>query len=225
MGTDIHIRVEQFTDDGWVERESSIKEPCWACKETGKDSKRPGMECFWCKGTGIRHVTDWFDGRNYTLFALLAGIRNYYDIQPLSPPRGIPDDACEEWRRYVNDTCHSASWLLVEEIASAPWDKPITMSGFVCAEVYRNFRDNGGDPLPRSGGVGGAAKRISNKEMDDLLLKTVPGDPKLQHVYTEVKWKEILKSECQWFYEKTLPALVELRQEGKPVRMLFAFDS
>lgn len=58
---------------------------------------------------------DWSDfggcinpGRNYDLFAKLAGIRNYDEITPIAKPRGYPEDAagaarCDQWM-YVTDS-------------------------------------------------------------------------------------------------------------------------
>ena len=57
--------------------------------------------------------------RFYMLFAKLANVRNNFGIQPISEPRGIPDDASylvkksyESWK----DDAHSASFITCEEI-------------------------------------------------------------------------------------------------------------
>ncbi len=42
---------------------------------------------------------DFYDGRNSTIFALLAGVRNHEGIQPLAAPRGLPEDATNEVKR------------------------------------------------------------------------------------------------------------------------------
>jgi hypothetical protein len=78
--------------------------------------------------------SEWFDcdtiedGRNYRLFAALAGVRNGFGfagiathepIIPIAEPRGLPED-------FVNDEdehCmgdHSFSWLHMSEIVSWP---------------------------------------------------------------------------------------------------------
>jgi hypothetical protein len=57
-------------------------------------------------------------GRNYDLFAKMAGVRNY-NIQPIDQPRGLPEDATFttkfDFERWGSDV-HSASWLNSEEI-------------------------------------------------------------------------------------------------------------
>jgi hypothetical protein len=58
-------------------------------------------------------------GRNYTLFAMLAGVRNGLAITPAAEPKGIHEDACSEFR-YFSDGFgtdgHSHSWLTLREL-------------------------------------------------------------------------------------------------------------
>lgn len=58
-------------------------------------------------------------GRNYRLFALLADVRNYDGIEPISPVKGIPGDLSLLTRldaEYWGTDGHSHSWLSVEEM-------------------------------------------------------------------------------------------------------------
>ena len=64
---------------------------------------------------------DPFDWRSYGMFAFLSGVRNYSAIQPISEPRGLPEDGGYEI--YSGD--HSASWLSVEELKAHDYDKVI----------------------------------------------------------------------------------------------------
>lgn len=82
--------------------------------------------------------------RNYVTFSILAGVRNYYDLNPISDPRGmivypdvIPEKAkvdtslgegvryrevhCSEytgWARNWGVDGHSHSWVTLEEMKS-----------------------------------------------------------------------------------------------------------
>ena len=56
--------------------------------------------------------------RDYRLFSVMAGVRDY-DYKPIAPPRGIPDDVsaltrlnCDAW----NGDGHSHSWINADEI-------------------------------------------------------------------------------------------------------------
>lgn len=58
--------------------------------------------------------------RNYLLFAKMAGVRNYSDTKPISPPKGVPEDVTELTKlsidRFAVDG-HSHSWLNANEIS------------------------------------------------------------------------------------------------------------
>ena len=58
--------------------------------------------------------------RDYNLFALMAGVRDYNNITPISAPKGIPDDATfltkYDLERYGRDA-HTPSWFNSKEIA------------------------------------------------------------------------------------------------------------
>ena len=59
--------------------------------------------------------------RNYRLFAILAGVRNHYEITPINSPRGIPEDIAESTKFDCDEVwgCdgHSHSHITAEEIA------------------------------------------------------------------------------------------------------------
>ncbi len=66
--------------------------------------------------------------RNYSLFALLADVRNDGEIKPISKPKGLPVDPSIvtelAYKTYSSDW-HSISWLSAEEIVRAEeqWGK------------------------------------------------------------------------------------------------------
>jgi hypothetical protein len=67
-----------------------------------------------------------WDFRDYSVFAFLAGVRNYSGIVPLSLPRGCPEDGtC-----YIDDEndpylYHSVSWFSMGELLEIKQDKLI----------------------------------------------------------------------------------------------------
>lgn len=57
--------------------------------------------------------------RSYKLFAKMANVRNNYNIEPISTPKGIPSDASDLTQIAVADMGtdgHSHSWLNKNEI-------------------------------------------------------------------------------------------------------------
>lgn len=66
------------------------------------------------------HYSHWNVGRNYGLFAKIAGVRNYQNTEPIAQPRGLPGDMsvvtqldAKQWDR----DSHSHGYLNAEEIA------------------------------------------------------------------------------------------------------------
>ena len=58
--------------------------------------------------------------RNYDLFAALCGVRNRYEVDPVSNPKGLPNDMAEETKGYLVSywDCdgHSHSWNTLREL-------------------------------------------------------------------------------------------------------------
>src|SRR5262245_50799778 len=121
MGCDIHC---------WAEvREGG------ACRKVGRIWATPWE---W-EEDGLTDEPYWM--RNYDLFAMLAGVRNYDDaIIPLSLPRGLPADASSEVQaisdEYGRDG-HSHSWHSLRHLLEYPqWDKTYSGEGLVSGSWY-----------------------------------------------------------------------------------------
>ena len=87
--------------------------------------------------------------RNYTLFGLLAGVRNR-DIKPITSPRGFPKDAsksiAEEYDSWRSDA-HSASWLTLSELMNATRSYPDLLN-YLVAELQEYFNRIFPNPAP-----------------------------------------------------------------------------
>lgn len=69
-----------------------------------------------------------FDWRDYGIFGFLANVRNYSEVQPIAPPRGLPSDVSAETRKDYegwDGNAHSSSWLSVDELANYDYDQNI----------------------------------------------------------------------------------------------------
>jgi hypothetical protein len=63
-------------------------------------------------------------GRNYDMFALLFGVRNYGKYIPLAKERGLPSNASEEATKDYEEwgmNAHGSSWITWEEIQNIKW--------------------------------------------------------------------------------------------------------
>jgi hypothetical protein len=91
MGADITVRFERKTKDNiWVEANAYTKDG---------------------------NILELCSSRNYMLFALLANVRNHFDIEPLEALRDLPDDICEITRNTFYDmNYHSHSYYTLKEL-------------------------------------------------------------------------------------------------------------
>lgn len=66
-----------------------------------------------------------FNWRSYSMFAFLAGVRNYNHYEPLSEPKGLPDDISDEVKEEYGEgwDYHSASFLTAKELLDFDYDK------------------------------------------------------------------------------------------------------
>ena len=76
--------------------------------------------------------------RCYSLFAKMANVRNYEDLEPISEPKGIPSDLSEmvqfQYDRHNSDW-HTPSWLNAEEITELEdWMEKNTLLASQCLE-------------------------------------------------------------------------------------------
>jgi hypothetical protein len=128
MGCDIHLAVERRVrylsqpNDTW-ERAERVVPSRWS-------------------GEGMERE-DWYDNRNYSLFAILAGVRNGSGfagtdlgdpVVPISEPRGVPEDVSDEVRKEIEQwdiDGHSHSWFTIGELLAFDWDQKITHRAWV----------------------------------------------------------------------------------------------
>jgi hypothetical protein len=130
MGCDIHLNYEIKTVDGWKFHD-------WQAKyQTGTyhDGER---------------MIDWnnaFDdvlcsGRNYYLFAFLANVRNHYIyVDPISKPRGLPDDVTADVKQLSDsygEDGHSHSWLTLAELIEFDYSRKVNSDGD-CINTYED---------------------------------------------------------------------------------------
>lgn len=125
MGCDIHIYTEikmtlrtdreGATITRWFPADAYFPNPY---AEMGIKDPHPWP---WVEGGATAPFlrTEIYKGRYYFLFALLANVRNYDNLTPMSEPRGIPEDACrctKEAYELWKDEAHSASYVTLAEL-------------------------------------------------------------------------------------------------------------
>ena len=176
MGCDIHFHMEgRHTDQGWVEIPGPMR-VCWSCK----DDLNQRASCSWCKGTG-QCQEEWYEGRNYNLFAILANVRNGYGFagiptglgfKPIAMPKGLPQDVSssvgdlsQEW----SGDGHSHTWHTLQQLLDYDWEQSSILTGVISLEQYAQWQP-GTCPDSYCGSVGGHdVHTLEPKDADQLL--------------------------------------------------------
>lgn len=134
MGCDIHTHVEYLrTVNGnkeWIDGNFYKRNPYF---EKGKDDGEQELE--------IVHP---YSDRNYTLFSILADVRNYGNNKPICEPKGLPIDCCKEIReeseRWGCDG-HSHSWFTLEELYNAQSKfQKVKHRGMISPQAQENLK-------------------------------------------------------------------------------------
>lgn len=135
MGCDIHTYVEVKRNVNNIEK--------WATADYYRKNRYyidyPEEE----KQYEVVHI---YDDRNYGLFSILAGVRNYSDNEPISQPKGLPEDCCDEIRKesdYYGIDGHSHSWFTLKELKDyANNHRTIKQSGLISQQQADNLDNN-----------------------------------------------------------------------------------
>jgi hypothetical protein len=215
MGCDIHFFVEVKQQDG-----------------TWKSADE------WETEYGYTYVTwgkQFYRGRNYDLFAILADVRNgrgFAGIKtgegfnPIAEPKGLPEDASPEVAANSEDwdvDGHSHSWFTFAELRAFDWQQESRHQGWVGIEEFKEYAKTG-KPSSWCGGVGGTSVVLVTI---DQMMEFVNGNVAMQDgksYYTLVSWTETYAESVGSFLTETLPKMEAL---GAPdeVRAVFWFDN
>lgn len=201
MGCDIHFHVEKKAKNGrWVRAEKEIDNPYYDPDED-PDWREP-------KKTYER----WYDGRNYALFGVLAGVRSWHTDAPymIAGPRGLPEapsaSVQAEYRRWEGDA-HSMSYFTLEELTEHDWHTPkIPIGGLLNPANFYEYITTGKptdwyepDFIERAGQLGKIVPMHQMKPHLDKLLRQVQQNPKVKedHVIRGIErllWELDLKT-------------------------------
>lgn len=237
MGCDIHPywEVRKASDEPWVSLFPRAKNKYWDAEEA-KEAEEKG-EKYWepkfcVPQAGFGSDEEFYIGRNYHLFATLAGVRDYGNTTPIAEPRGIPDDVSPEIAvaatSYGGDG-HSHSYLTVKEIEDFDWGSKCTKTGIVSEEVYKEWKA-GGEPYPNCQGVGGGGiEHVSRETMDKIISGEKTRNPDKTY-YTSIEWEESHDSSADYFLD-VIKAIKEKAKDDfnvtnpADIRMVFFFDN
>lgn len=236
MGCDIHLYSEKQVDGVWV-----VARPELFILEYPEESAVPD----------IPYSQSIYHARNYSLFAILANVRNGRGFAgcdigdgfvPIAEHKGLPSDVSSEIRaisdRWDCDG-HSHSHFTLQELLDYDWTQVTKERGWVSAPEYYQWtlynRGHGEGPDAYCGGISGnEVKHFSTAEMDkaiDTIKKQSPPidvrktiREELPSTYCQAEWDMPYYKTVRRFWSDAIPQLLRL---GKPedVRIVFWFDN
>jgi hypothetical protein len=203
MGCDIHCYGEIKKDGKW-EKVGTEFLSCYY------DSEKPGVF--------DKYTDELYEGRNYDLFGILAGVRNSC-LETIDFARGIPSDVSDEVKTHVDywDTDgHSHSHLTVKEVLEYDWDQSYVSDNSVYLDEYAGYTEyeTSLDWVD--------FEYIEASEAEKLLNGEIARDPNKEYVVmlTErIPYKELVGGN---FFDN-INKLKELG--GEEARIVFWFDS
>lgn len=227
MGCDVHMFAEKKVNGKWEKIGNVFKNQYYDPKrETTIDEDGYSWNA--------EFTDEPYDGRNYDLFAILADVRNgrgFAGIKtgegfnPIAEPKGIPEDASDEYKAKCDDwdgDGHSHSYFTIAELTDYDWSQLTFKQGCVNLKEYKTLKDTGGYPESWSGMISGPNILVVDEaQADDMLFNGIPDG---KEIYVMYRWGTLYSESCKTFLNDTIPALKEL---GDPndVRIVFFFDN
>ncbi|MED1801822.1 hypothetical protein [Brevibacillus porteri] len=214
MGCDIHLYVEQRTENGWEAVQginpwiARYKAFALNARERGENERAAELDRYVVEmeTKELWVYEGWlYKERNYALFAMLADVRNNYDYKPICQPKGLPGDISDvvgkEAARWEEDG-HNHSWLTLQELLTYDWDQTTTITGWVEKNVADKYRQTGKRP---SYWFYDTTNRNNN--------------------YEQISWQVKYSEHVQQFLDYGLLKLKQYACPPEDIRIVFWFDN
>lgn len=163
MGCDIHLYTEKIVN--------ADDTPIWWCA----DRFLLNEYRLYDKDDPKYLVDPIYDGRNYTLFTAIAGVRNDGVTKVISKPRGLPKDVSKVVKKAAKAwgvDGHSHSWLTAKELFDYQKKYPKTkLYGMVYGDNLKNLDEHGTPPSEWCGWT-----NISEAEYREWVVEKSPVD-------------------------------------------------
>lgn len=159
----------------------------------------------WEQVSPPEEIAEIMECRNYTLFAVIAGVRADDRAEDCFPPiselKGIPVDASPAVREELGNDAENepVGWLSLRELNEFDWSQTRQGRGYVVPELVKYFE---GNPL----GFPDEVYSVSDSS----------------RLGVEVRWRETAEQMAGGFYRKVIPWLRTLG-DLDCVRIVFRF--
>ena len=208
MGSDMTAIIEKRTEAGWVPAEK----PNIFIYD---DPDPQYMDMHYELNDKIVEPEGFLIARNRVFFNAISDWHSEYYLNPIAPEsRGLPQDLSPELSDYLQRMCKynnkTFSWVTLEEIVNANWDKKLTKEkGYVEKYLAPLFGD-------------GNQKFPDEKWPENANLKyELTGEQMKKGEYEEVTWLITYTEAIGEDYVKDVITRLSLYGEPENVRMLF----
>jgi len=239
MGTDITMMVEGFAGGAW---RPLNRRDMWPDERREKLFRVPVLlrnyELFSIladvrnhSGRGsksMRMLTDPDTGREFE-WEYDTDDGGHDPLIPISAPKGIPDDATEDWREFLAEgerrkmVFHDHSFLTIGELRSGQWDQVVYRQAILTEEEYLALTLVGIKPTQLARGAGGEGVRVVNE------VEYAAGIRGESTTAVDARWREGPLTECTPTFQIMMDAMdmaaKEVLEGPESIRVLFAFDS
>lgn len=167
-----------------------------------------------------------FVGRSYDSFGCLFGVRNYSNLEPIAPDRGIPSDASstvtDDYESWGVDA-HSASHVTHEELQDVDWSEEAVEPDSRYSVLDEN-KEPTGTKFALGPGSGWTEIVEENREAIDAG-EPVPGPDGETYLQRRTQTREeALSGSWDWLLNEYMGTLAD-RFGGENVRMVVWFDN
>lgn len=206
MGTDMHLIVEHF------------KDPSKKWKRVSPPTEEP-------------FCGYWYPGRCYSLFSILADVRNFprcyglYEkiygtkdkmLEPIFPYRGLPEGICTQTAVEL-DSLYSITWYTLDELLSFDWNQIAGVQDSIATkDSYESWKK--GEEISIYGGSSESIL-VSHEEMEKLITEGIDIEPR---VVTVVRWTETYREAASEFLD-LLELLRERFDDPSKIRLIMGF--
>ncbi|MBI3097017.1 MAG: hypothetical protein HYY93_02045 [Planctomycetes bacterium] len=162
---------------------------------------------------------------NYTLFEILGfptGSPGATGIEPITVPRGLPDDVSVEVRLLslsAGDEAGGHSWLTLEELQGYDWGKYLTVEGVLTRDEYASLLKSGKAPSWKSDVFGANFVLVPHEQ----ILTLPPSDGKV--FCTRVAWEVPCRERCEDFLARVIPFMEDIGPGPEHERIVYWFTS
>ena len=145
-------------------------------------------------------------------------------IEPISEPRGVPDDATLIWRAFVamweaRGASLDVTWITLEDIVNADWDQVIYSYGVLPEEDYIALRDHGTKPDIHPAAAGGVGVRTVTE------IEYAAGERGENMTCISARWKSGTIRETSGKFLDMANDLAASIPDGTKLRFMLLFES